>query len=44
MIGRTPLRLFDPGRPNPFLYESGDLIKFEPIPMKEYLRFAGDTH
>ncbi|MEW6350189.1 MAG: 5-oxoprolinase subunit PxpB [Thermodesulfobacteriota bacterium] len=36
LIGRTPLRLFDPNSENPFLYESGDLIKFEPISREEY--------
>jgi len=35
-IGRTPLRLFDPKRANPFLFKAGDLLKFEPISMDEY--------
>ena len=36
LIGRTPLRLFDPKRANPFLFKAGDLLKFEPISMDEY--------
>ena len=36
LIGRTPLRLFDPKRENPFLFKAGDLLKFEPISMDEY--------
>jgi inhibitor of KinA len=36
LIGRTPLRLFDPDREEPFLYQTGDLIKFSPISEKEY--------
>ncbi len=36
LIGQTPLRLFDPGRKNPFLYETGDLIRFVPISEEEY--------
>ncbi|MBE0618316.1 MAG: 5-oxoprolinase subunit PxpB [Proteobacteria bacterium] len=40
LIGRTPLRLFDPGREDPFLYRAGDLIRFEPITREEYDRLA----
>jgi inhibitor of KinA len=36
IIGRTPLKLFDPNRKNPFQYEAGDLIKFEPISQDEF--------
>jgi inhibitor of KinA len=31
LIGRTPLRLFDPDRPAPFLIEAGDRVEFQPI-------------
>lgn len=36
LIGRTPLKLFDPDRAEPFLYRAGDLIKYRPIPLEEY--------
>lgn len=31
LIGRTPLRMFDPGRDEPFLLQPGDHVKFAPI-------------
>ncbi len=42
LIGRTPLRLFDPGREEPFLYRAGDLICFEPVSREEYDRLAAE--
>ena len=36
LIGRTPVKLFTPGRINPFLYQAGDRIKFKPISAAEY--------
>ena len=30
IIGRTPLKLFDPARKNPFLMEAGDTVRFIP--------------
>lgn len=36
LIGRTPLKLYDPGREEPFLYEAGDYIRFVPITREEY--------
>lgn len=36
IIGRTPLKLFAPARPHPFLYKAGDVIKFKPISKPEY--------
>ena len=40
LIGRTPLRLFAPDRPNAFLFQAGDLIRFRPISKDEYRRLA----
>jgi inhibitor of KinA len=40
IIGRTPLKPFDPARKKPFLYRAGDLIKFTPISDSEYNRIA----
>ena len=36
IIGKTPLKLFDTGRENPFLLESGNYLKFISINKKEY--------
>lgn len=41
LIGRTPLTLFDPYREEPFLYQAGDLIKFEPINQAEFDSLSG---
>jgi KipI family sensor histidine kinase inhibitor len=40
LIGRTPIKLFAPGRQNPFLYQAGDRIKFKPISAAEYTRLV----
>lgn len=34
-IGRTPLKLFDPTRPEPFLLRAGDRVRFRPIDLDE---------
>jgi inhibitor of KinA len=36
LIGRTPLRLYDPGRTEPFLIRAGDQIRFVPIDRQTY--------
>ena len=36
LIGRTPLKLFAPLRENPFLYQTGDIIRFRSISNDEY--------
>jgi inhibitor of KinA len=36
IIGRTPIKLFDPGKGNSFLFEPGDYIRFVPINEQEY--------
>jgi len=38
LIGRTPLSLFDPRKPNPFLLKAGDKLKFYSISLEEYHR------
>lgn len=40
IIGRTPLRLFDPGRASPFLLDAGQTLRFRPIGEREYRRIA----
>lgn len=44
LIGRTPLRLFDPQRQNPFLVQAGDRLRFKPISREVYdfLREGGE--
>jgi inhibitor of KinA len=41
IIGRVPLKLFDPLKSEPFLYRAGDFIKFNSISESEYNRLAG---
>ncbi len=36
LIGRTPLKLFEPEKENPFLYQAGDCIRFQPIDRETY--------
>ncbi|NLN83175.1 MAG: 5-oxoprolinase subunit PxpB [Firmicutes bacterium] len=36
IIGRTPLKLFDPNRSEPILLKAGDYLKFVPISLKQY--------
>jgi KipI family sensor histidine kinase inhibitor len=42
LIGRTPLRLFAPERPNPFLYQAGDYLRFTPISEQDYQRLLDE--
>jgi len=36
IIGKTPLKLFDASRNEPFLFRQGDQIRFKPISLDEY--------
>ena len=36
LIGRTPVPVYDPSLENPFLFKTGDYLKFESISLKEY--------
>jgi allophanate hydrolase subunit 1 len=40
-LGRTPLRLFDPARQDPFLFRSGDRVRFRRIDIGAFDRLAG---
>ena len=40
IIGRTPLRPYDPGRSDPFLFRAGDRVRFAPVPA-DHLAHAG---
>jgi allophanate hydrolase subunit 1 len=41
VLGQTPLRLFDPGRHDPFLFRAGDRVRFRRIDAAEFDRLAG---
>lgn len=38
LIGRTPLKVFDPTAAQPFLYRAGDLLRFDSVTEVEYGR------
>ena len=38
LIGRTPLKVFKPGSPEPFLYKAGDFLRFESVSTIEFSR------
>jgi inhibitor of KinA len=40
VIGRTPLRLFEPGRPAPSLLSAGDEVRFVAIDQTRYRTLA----
>lgn len=40
LIGKTPLKLFDPNRKPEFLFEIGDTLRFKPISEIEYIRLS----
>jgi len=42
IIGRTPLRLFDLNRPQPFLIKVGDEVQFTPVDREEYRHCSSD--
>jgi inhibitor of KinA len=42
IIGRTPLKLFDPARKPEFLIRAGDKIKFEPVTREEFEKIADE--
>ena len=43
LIGRTPVRLFDPSKQPPVIAEPGDYIRFVPVSPKEYLRILEEV-
>jgi inhibitor of KinA len=40
LLGRTPLRLYDPDRADPILLRAGDRVRFRPIPPAEFAAIA----
>ncbi len=41
IIGRTPAKLYDPGRQQPFLLQAGQVLRFRPITKEEYFAWEG---
>ena len=44
LIGRTPVKLFDPTKNPPVMVEPGDYIRFVPISSEEYERIANEEN
>ncbi len=38
ILGRTPLKIFNPEKENPFLFQAGDKVTFYPITANEFLK------
>jgi inhibitor of KinA len=38
LIGRTPVRPYDPGRATPFLFRPGDRVRFQRVSIEDYRR------
>lgn len=43
LLGRTPVRSYDPARQRPFLFSAGDRVRFRPISEPEYERMAAEA-
>jgi inhibitor of KinA len=41
VLGRTPLRLYDPDAADPILLRAGDRVRFSPIDRAEFDDIAG---
>ncbi len=44
LIGRTPLRMFDPSRNQPSLLQTGDTVRFDPIDQETLARMPPREH
>lgn len=42
LIGRTPVKVYDPERPEPIVYRAGDYIRFYPITEDEFQKIAAE--
>lgn len=38
LMGRTPVRAYDPNREEPILFRAGDIIRFVPVDVESYRR------
>ncbi len=44
LIGRTPVKPYDPDREKPILYQAGEYIRFFPVTEAQYEAIASDPH
>ena len=43
LIGRTPVKAFNPKAENPFLFEAGNYLQFQRITIVEYEQIAAEA-
>ena len=43
LIGRTPVQLYNPSQPDPFLFQAGDRVRFVAIDQSEFDRLTNET-
>lgn len=43
LIGRTPLKVFNPASGSPFLYSAGDFLQFEAVSASDYEKIRADV-
>ncbi|RKL61908.1 allophanate hydrolase [Thermoanaerobacteraceae bacterium SP2] len=43
LIGKTPVRLYDPQRERPILFQAGDYVRFKPISRKEFFEIEEEV-
>ena len=41
IVGRTPVKPYDPSRAVPFLFQTGDRVRFRPVDPDEFERLCG---
>jgi len=44
ILGRTPLKIFNPRKENPFLFKAGDEVSFYAITAKEYVKIENNEN
>lgn len=44
ILGKTPLKIFNPQKENPFLFQAGDEVTFYPIASEEFLKIENEEN
>ena len=44
ILGRTPLKIFNPQKENPFLFQAGDEVTFYPITTEEFIKIEKEEN